>query len=48
MVQLRLIQKQWYKYRTKVLIGRFHMLRYLKDFRMWNPTIDEFLSRSKL
>ena len=45
---VRLIQKQWYKYRTKVLIGRFHMLRYLKDFRMWNPTIEEFLSRSKL
>lgn len=47
-VAARRIQKQWYKYRTRVLIGRFHMLKYLKDFRIWNPTIDEFLSRSKL
>ncbi len=43
-----LIQKNWRKYRTKVLVGRFFMLRYLKDFRDWNPDIITFLSKSKL
>ena len=43
-----LIQKNWRKYRIKVLFGRFFMLRYLKDFREWNPDIITFLSKSKL
>jgi len=43
-----LIQKNWKKYRTKILISRFFMLRYLKDFRDWNPDIITFLSKSKL
>ena len=42
------IQSIWQCYRTRILIGRFHMLRYLKDFRRWNPTINEFIERSKL
>tara|TARA_B100000424_G_scaffold263847_1_gene251588 strand:+ start:84 stop:302 length:219 start_codon:yes stop_codon:yes gene_type:complete len=42
------IQSLWKSYRTRVLIGRFKMLRYLKDFRNWNPTIQEFLLRSRL
>ena len=42
------IQSVWNCYRIRVLIGRFHMLRYLKDFKKWNPTINEFLKRSKL
>ena len=42
------IQSVWNCYRIRVLIGRFHMLRYLKDFRKWNPTINEFLKRSRL
>lgn len=42
------IQKKWDIYRTRILIGRFHMLRYLKDFRDWNPSLEEFLSRSIL
>lgn len=42
------IQKKWNKYRTRILIGRFNMLRYLRDFRQWNPTLQEFLSRSIL
>ena len=44
----KLIQHEWYKYKIKTLTGRFYMLKYLKDFREWNPTLDEFLSRSKL
>ena len=42
------IQSIWHCYRTRILIGRFHMLRYLKDFRIWNPSINEFIERSKL
>ena len=42
------IQSVWHCYRTRILIGRFHMLRYLKDFRIWNPSINEFIERSKL
>ena len=42
------IQSLWKCYKTRVLIGRFKMLRYLKDFRKWNPTIQEFITRSCL
>ena len=42
------IQSSWKCYRTRVLIGRFKMLRYLKDFRRWNPSIQDFLLRSRL
>jgi len=42
------IQSHWKCYRTRVLLGRFKMLRYLKDFRQWNPNIQEFLLRSRL
>lgn len=42
------IQNEWNKYKIKVLTGRFHMLKYLKDFREWNPTLEHFLSRSRL
>lgn len=42
------IQQKWNQYRTRILIGRFNMLRYLRDFREWNPTLQEFLSRSRL
>lgn len=45
---VKYIQQKWNKYRTRILIGRFNMLRYLKDFREWNPTLQEFLSRSRL
>ena len=44
----RFIQKKWCIYRSRILIGRFRMLRYLKDFRDWNPSLEEFLSRSIL
>jgi hypothetical protein len=43
-----IIQSQWKCYRVKVLIGRFKMLKYLKDFRIWNPTIQEFIKISKI
>lgn len=42
------IQSTWKYYRTRVLIGRFKMLRYLRDFRIWNPSIQTFLARSFL
>ena len=38
----------WKCYKIRVLIGRFKMLRYLKDFRLFNPNIKVFLLRSKL
>tara|TARA_B100000085_G_scaffold230236_1_gene216701 strand:- start:440 stop:595 length:156 start_codon:yes stop_codon:yes gene_type:complete len=38
----------WKCYKTRVLIGRFKMLKYLKEFRLFNPTLKEFLLRSKL
>jgi len=44
----RKIQGLWRCYRTRVLVGRFRMLRYLKDFKVWNPSMYEFISRSKL
>ncbi len=43
-----IIQKNWKRYRIMVLIGRFQLLKYLKDFRDWNPSIQEFLIRSKI
>ena len=42
------IQSFWRCYKTRVLVGRFRMLRYLRDFREWNPTMYEFIVRSKL
>lgn len=42
------IKSAWVCYRTRVLIGRFRMLRYLRDFRELNPTLQEFLLRSRL
>ena len=42
------IQSKWRYYKIRILIGRFKMLRYLQDFRYWNPSIYEFLSRSRL
>lgn len=42
------IISRWKCYKTRVLIGRFKMLRYLKDFRLFNPSLKEFLLRSKL
>tara|TARA_Y100000389_G_scaffold203662_1_gene252913 strand:- start:1511 stop:1729 length:219 start_codon:yes stop_codon:yes gene_type:complete len=42
------IQSHWKKYRTKVLIGRFKMLRHIKIFKYYNPNILEFIIRSKL
>jgi hypothetical protein len=38
----------WKCYKIRVLIGRFKMLRYLKDFRMFNPNLKQFLLRSRL
>ena len=42
------IQSLWRHYKTKILIDRFKMLKYIKDFRIWNPNINEFIIRSKL
>ena len=42
------IQSLWRCYKIKILVKRFKMLRYLKDFKIWNPNINEFIIRSKL
>ena len=42
------IHSHWIGYRTRVLLGRFRMLKYLKEFREFNPSIKQFLLRSKL
>ena len=42
------IQSRWKCYKIKVLIKLYKMVRYLKDFRIWNPTIQDFLLRSRL
>ena len=42
------IQSAWRRYRVLVLVGRFRMLRYLHDFRAWNPSLSAFLHRARL
>ena len=42
------IQSLWRYYKIKILVKRFKMLRYLKEFKIWNPNINEFIIRSKL
>jgi hypothetical protein len=44
----RRIQTAWRGYRARVLLGRFRMLRYLRDFREWNPSAPNFLRRARL
>ena len=43
-----IIQSTWKTYKIKILVNRFINLRYLLDFRIWNPTIYEFLLRARL
>ena len=38
----------WRCYKTRILISRFKILRYLQEFRLFNPSLKEFLLRSKL
>jgi len=42
------IQSSWRSYRVRVLLGRFRMLRYLHDFRVWNPSARAFLDRARI
>jgi hypothetical protein len=42
------IQAHWFGYRTRVLLGRFKMLKYLKEFREFNPSLKIFLIKSRL
>lgn len=42
------IQTRWKKYKTKILIGRFKLLKNIKQFKEWNPDINTFILRSKL
>ena len=44
----QMMQSVWRRYRTIVLLGRFRMLRYLRDFRDWNPSASAFLARARL
>ena len=42
------VQRAWRGYRTRVLLGRFGMLRYLKSFREWDPPVATFLLLARL
>lgn len=42
------IQKIWLGYKTRILIKRYFLLRYLKDFKYYNPSINKFILRSRL
>jgi hypothetical protein len=42
------MQKHWRRYRTRVLVGRFKMLRCLRVFREFNRDLRAFLERSRL
>lgn len=42
------VQRAWHGYRTRVLLGRFRMLRYLQAFRVFNPSVGCFLRRARL
>ena len=42
------IQAHWRGYRTKVLVGRFRMLRFVRVFASFNKTIGVFMRRSRL
>ena len=42
------IQSKWRLYRTKKLFSRYMLLRYIKEFRYYNPNINIFFKKSKL
>lgn len=42
------IQTQWRCYRFRTLLLRYKILRYLRDFRCWNPNAAEFMRRARL
>lgn len=44
----RAVQSAWRGYRVRVLLGRYHMLRYLADFRRYNPDVRCFVRRARL
>ena len=43
-----MLASRWKTYRTRILFGRFKMLRYLQEFRTYNPSIQQFLARARL
>ncbi len=43
-----IIQASWKMYRIRMSINRYKMLRHIRPFRDWNPTLREFLRRSRL
>ena len=42
------IQTSWRCYRTRVLVGRFRMLRHIRVFAAYNHSIHVFMLRSRL
>ena len=42
------IQSIWRCYKTRVLVGRYKLLRYIKEFREYNTSIYSFLIKSRL
>lgn len=41
------IQSMWRSFRTRKLVQRFRYLRFLKEFREWNPNVQTYLKRCK-
>lgn len=41
-------QATWRGYRVRVLLGRYRMLRYLAEFRRYNPDVRAFVHRARL
>ena len=42
------VQAAWRRYRTYVLVRRYGMLMYVREFRAWNPSLRAFLARARL
>ena len=42
------VQRMWRGYRTRILLGRYRLMRYFHIFRVFNPNVSVFLARSRL
>lgn len=42
------VQCHWLGYRTRVLLGRYRLLQYLRVFREYNSDASEFMRRARL
>ena len=42
------IQATWKSYKTRVLISRYMLVRFYKDFKVYNPTFQIFFKKARL